>query len=158
MAEELDEEAEAAAKAKKKKKKMIIGLLLVVGLAYQFVLKKPPPPEDEAMAEEVEVVIEEGEIAPMGELVVNLADVDQIHYLRLSVAAVLNAEFTLELIEPQLPKVSDVIIDTVSAKTFAELRETGATVKLKEEISLALQDVFEEGEIVRVIFTTFVMQ
>ena len=156
MAEELDEEAEAAAKAKKKKK-MIIGAILIAGLAYQFVLKKPPPPEDEAMAE-VEIVIEEGEIAPMGELVVNLADVDQIHYLRLSVAAVLNAEFTLEVMEPQLPKVSDVIIDTVSAKTFAELREPGATTTLKKEISEALQDVFEEGEIVRVIFTTFVMQ
>ena len=110
------------------------------------------------MAEEVEIVIEEGEIAPMEELVVNLADTDQVHYLRLGVAAVLNAEFTLEVMEPELPKVSDVVIDVVSTKTFAELRVIGATSSLKEEISLALQEVFEEGEIVRVIFTTFVMQ
>jgi len=151
MADETEEEAEAAAKAKKKK--MMIGVLIIAGLAYQFVLKGSPPPEDEAAVEEVVEIIE-GDIASMEEMVVNLADTDQVRYLRLGVAAVLNAEFALEVVEPQLAKVSDVVIDVVSTKTFDELRETGATTALKEEISIALQDVFEEGEVVRVVFTT----
>lgn len=155
MAEPTDEEAEAAAKAAKKKK--LIGLLVVGALLYQFVLKGSPPPEEEAMAE-VEVVIEEGEIAPLEELVVNLADTDELHYLRVGVAAVLNVEFALADVEPQLAKVSDVVIDTVSTKTFVELRQEGATLALKEEISTAVQEVFPEGEVVRVIFTSFVMQ
>ena len=156
MAEETTDEEAAAAAAKAKKKKMV-GLLVVAGLAYQFVLKGSPPPEELAGAE-AEIVIEEGEIAPLEELVVNLADTDQVHYLRLGVAAVLNAEFALDTIEPQLAKVSDVVIDVVAAKTFVELREAGATTALKAEISEAVQAVFEEDEIVRVIFTTYVMQ
>lgn len=155
--EELTEEEaeEQAALAKKKKKKKIVLLLILFALVYQFKLKGSPPPEDEV---EAEVIIEEGEIAPVGELVVNLADVDTVHYLRLGVAAVLNAEFTMEEIQPQLPKVSDVVIDVVQRKTFEDLRKPGATKDLKDEISEALQEVFEEGEVVRVIFTTFVMQ
>lgn len=158
MAEETtDEEAEAAAKAAKKKK--MIGLVVVAGLLYQFVLKGSPPPEEEALAEEeVEVVLEEGEIAPLDELVVNLADQDELHYLRVGVAAVLSIDFPLADVETQLPKVNDVVIDVVSRKTFTELRQVGATTDLKAEISAAVAEAFPEGEVVRVIFTTFVMQ
>ena len=39
-----------------------------------------------------------------------------------------------------------------------ELRIVGATTALKEEISVAVAEVFPDGEVVRVIFTTFVMQ
>jgi flagellar FliL protein len=157
--EETDEEAAAAAASAKKKK--MIGLVVVAGLLYQFVLKGSPPPEEEqaaAGAAAAELVIEEGEIAPLEELVVNLADQDQLHYLRLGVAAVLSVDFVLADIEPQLVKVNDVVIDVVSRKTFADLRVAGATTALKEEISLAVQEVFPDGEVVRVIFTTFVMQ
>ena len=54
--------------------------------------------------------------------------------------------------------MNDVVIDTVSTKTFDELRKEGATTALKDEISVAAQEVFPDGEVVRVIFTTFVMQ
>ena len=155
-APESEEEAEAAAKAKKKK--MIVIGLVGAGLLYQFVLKGSPPPEEDLAVAEAEVVLEEGDVAPIEELVVNLADPDELHYLRVGVAAVLNAEATLEVVEPQLPKVSDVVIDVLSTKTFEELRQPGATTRLKDEISLAVREVFEEDEVVRVIFTTFVMQ
>lgn len=158
--EENDEEAAAAAAAAKKKK--MIGLVVVAGLLYQFVLKGSPPPEEEeaaaAEAAAAEVLVEEGEVFPLEELVVNLADQDELHYLRLGVAAVLNVEFALADIEPQLIKVNDVVIDVVSRKTFTELRRVGATSELKNEISTAVQDAFPEGEVVRVIFTTYVMQ
>lgn len=155
MADATEEELEAKAKAKKKK--LMIGGLVIAGLAYQFVLKgSPPPEEDDAAA--VEVVIEEGEIAPLEEMVVNLADADEIHYLRLGVGAALSADFALADIETELPKVNDVVIDVVSTKTFTELRKPNATTSLKEEISAAVLEVFPDGEVVRVIFTTFVMQ
>lgn len=158
MAEEADEEAAAAA-AKAKKKKMIGGLL-IAGLAYQFVLKGSPPPEDPAAAEAAaaEALLEEGVVAPIPELVVNLADTDSVHYLRVGVGAVLQADVDPAAFETELPKVSDVVIEVASTKTFAELREPGATSKLKDEISAAVHETFEDGEVVRVIFTTFVMQ
>lgn len=153
-----DEEVKAAAKAAKKKK--IIGIVVVAGLLCNFVLKGSPPPTEEELAalEAAELVIEEGEIAPLEELVVNLADQDALHYLRLGVAAVLSIDFVLADMEPQLVKVNDVVIDVVSLKTFGELREPGATIALKEEISVAVQEAFPDGEVVRVISTTFVMQ
>ena len=138
---------------------MIIGLVVGGGLLYNFVLKGSPPPEEETVAgAAVEVVVEEGEIAPIEELVVNLADQDELHYLRVGVGAVLSLETVLADIEPQLPKVSDIVIDVVSQKTFTELRIPGSTTALKEEISVAVAEAFPEGEIVRVIFTTYVMQ
>ena len=159
MAEETTDEEAAEAAAKAKKKKMIIGLVVGGGLLYNFVLKGSPPPEEETVAgAAVEVVVEEGEIAPIEELVVNLADQDELHYLRVGVGAVLSLETVLADIEPQLPKVSDIVIDVVSQKTFTELRIPGSTTALKEEISVAVAEAFPEGEIVRVIFTTYVMQ
>lgn len=160
MAEETTDEEAAEAAAKAKKKKMIIGLVVGGGLLYNFVLKGAPPPEEETVAgaAAVEVVVEEGEIAPIEELVVNLADQDELHYLRVGVGAVLSLETVLADIEPQLPKVSDIVIDVVSQKTFTELRIPGSTTALKEEISAAVAEAFPEGEIVRVIFTTYVMQ
>lgn len=160
MAEETTDEEAAEAAAKAKKKKMIIGLVVGGGLLYNFVLKGSPPPEEETVAgaAAVEVVVEEGEIAPVEELVVNLADQDELHYLRVGVGAVLSLETALADIEPQLPKVSDIVIDVVSQKTFTELRIPGSTTALKEEISAAVAEAFPEGEIVRVIFTTYVMQ
>ena len=50
------------------------------------------------------------------------------------------------------------MIDVVSTKTFAELRAPGATADLKDEISEAARAAFDDERVVRVIFTTFVMQ
>ncbi len=154
MADKTDE-TDAAAQAKKKKM-MLVGGLVVAGLAYQFVLKGSPP--EKAVDPDAEVVVAEGDIAPLEEMVVNLADTDDIHYVRLGVAAVLDAEAAVEDVEPQLPKVNDVVIDVVTSKTFADLRAAGSTTALKKELSAAVQEAFPDGEVVRVILTTFVMQ
>jgi len=148
-----DEEATEGSEKKKGKKKLVIVVLLVGGLVYQFVLKSPPP-EDAAAAE----VVEEGEVAVIEELVVNLADRDTTHYLRVGIGVVLEAGVAVADIEPELAKINDIVIDVVSTKTFAELREVGATSELKDEISLAARAAFNDERVVRLIFTSFVMQ
>lgn len=152
-----DETGDDAAAAAKKKKKMIIGALVIAGLAYQFVLKPKPPVEDSAAAAEQEV-IEEGEVATIEELVVNLADRDEVHYLRVGVGVVLEAGIAVADIEPELAKINDVVIDIVSTKTFDDLRAPGATAGLKDEISEAARAAFDDERVVRIIFTNFVMQ
>lgn len=156
MADETDDEAAEA--AKKKKKKMIIGGLVLAGLAYQFVLKPAPPAEDAADATAAEEVVEEGEVATIEELVVNLADRDEVHYLRVGVGVVLEAGIAVADIEPELAKINDVVIDIVSTKTFDDLRAPGATADLKNELSEAARAAFDDERVVRVIFTNFVMQ
>jgi flagellar basal body-associated protein FliL len=151
-----DEEEESG---KKSKKKLIIVAAVVAGLAYQFVLKGDPPVVPESVdGVPVELALVEGEVAPIPELVVNLADTDVIHYLRLGVAAVLEEGISADSVEDELPKINDVVIDIISGKTFAELRGPGATVALKEELSIAARAAFDDSTVVRVIFTTFVMQ
>lgn len=156
MADEKDDDAAAA--AKKKRTKLIVGGLVVAGLAYQFVLKPSPPAEDSAAADAAAEVVEEGEVATIEEMVVNLADRDEVHYLRVGIGVVLEAGIAVADIEPELAKINDVVIDVVSTKTFAELRAPGATADLKDEISVAARAAFDDERVVRVIFTTFVMQ
>lgn len=152
-----DEAAEDGKKKKKGKKKLLLVLVVVGGLVYQFVLKSSPPPEDAAAAAEEEVV-EEGEVAVIEELVVNLADRDETHYLRVGIGVVLEAGIAVADIEPELAKINDIVIDVVSTKTYAELREPGATSDLKDEISRIARAAFDDERVVRIIFTSFVMQ
>ena len=149
-----DEATEDTGKKKKGKKKLVIVVLLVGGLVYQFVLKKSPPPEDAAAAE----VVEEGEVAVIEELVVNLADREETHYLRVGIGVVLEAGIAVADIEPELAKINDIVIEVVSTKTFADLREPGATSELKDEVSAAARAAFDDERVVRLIFTSFVMQ
>ena len=97
-------------------------------------------------------------MATIEELVVNLADRDQVHYLRVGVGVVLEAGIAVADIEPELAKINDVVIDIVSTKTFDELRAPGATADLKDEISVAARAAFDDERVVRIIFTNFVMQ
>ncbi len=151
-----DDGDEAAGKGKKKK--LVIGAVVIAALAYQFVLKGSPAPQEATDSPPEDIALVEGEVAPIPELVVNLADADEIHYLRLGIAAVLEKGIAASSVEKELPKINDVVIDIVSTKTFTELRAPGATVALKQEISTAARAAFDDSTVVRVIFTTFVMQ
>lgn len=157
---ETDEEAEAAAAAKKKKKRsMIIGLVVVLGAVYKFVLAPAPEEVPEEMAfvdEEPEIV--EGDVVPIPELVLNLADEGELRYVRLGVAVVLEEGTTKDIFEPQLAIVSDVVVDVVSAKTLAELRVPGAKEEIKAELSIKAREAFDDTTVARIIFTSFVMQ
>ncbi len=155
---ETDEEAEAAA-AKKKKRNMIIGLVVVLGAVYKFVLAPAPEevPEEIAFAEE-EQEIEEGVVVPIPELVLNLADEGELRYVRLGIAVVLEVGHTKDTFEPQMPIVSDVVVEVVSAKTLAELRAPGAKETIKAELSIKAREAFDDSTVARIIFTSFVMQ
>ena len=164
MAETDEAAAAAEAAAAKKKKMMVIGGLVAAAAVYRFVLAAPEevPPEALASAEDVVEVIPEGEILPVPEMTLNLAaspDGGELHYARIGIAVVL-----VEGVDPviggtKIPIVQDVMVDTVSAMTFEELREPGSLQALKAEVSQLSREAFGEDEMVaRVIFTSFVIQ
>ena len=158
------DDAAAAAAAKKKKMMMIGGGLLAAAAVYRFVLAPAPEEVPEAMASAEEVVeeIPEGEILPVPEMTLNLApspDGGELHYARIGIAVVLREGVDPVIGGTKIPIVQDVMVDTVSAMTFEELREPGALKELKAEVSQLSRDAFGEDEIVaRVIFTSFVVQ
>jgi flagellar basal body-associated protein FliL len=150
---------DAEEKPKSKKKLMMIGAVLAAGAAYKFVLAPKPAEPAAADGAAMEATpAPEGEVAPIPELVVNLASSEEVHYARVGVGAVLAEGIDVSSMEGQLPKISDIVIEIVSRHTFEDLREPEAVTTLKGEISEAAAEAFPDGEVIRVIFTTFVMQ
>ncbi len=152
------EEEEEGGKGKGKGKMIAVGL---VGLAavYKFVLA--PAPAEEAtdeIDEQAERVIEEGDIFPMEELVVNLTDTDQSRYLRVGLALVLEAGTSPESMETEAPIAIDAAIDYLSAQSFADLREPGSKSEIRDELSARIRAAYGDEKVVRILLTTFVMQ
>ena len=157
--------AEAAAAAKKKKQMMIVGGLVAAVVVYRFVLAPGAEevPEALASAEEVVEEIPEGEIIPVPEMTLNLAasaEVGELHYARIGLAVVLREGVDPVIGGTKVPIVQDVMVDTVSAMTFEELRAPGALQELKAEVSQLSRDAFPEDDLIvaRIIFTSFVIQ
>lgn len=159
MAKKTETDDDDAAAAAAKKKKMMIGGVILAGVAYKFVLAPAPAPEEvEPIDEGVARVIEEGEVVSVPELIINLADQDELRYLRVGVAVVLELGVAPADIEPKLPLINDVVVDVMSAKELDELREPGAKQDAKDELSERVREAFDDELVARVIFTSFVMQ
>ena len=144
--------------AKKGKLPMIIGVGLVAIIGYKFVLAPSAPAESKEATDPAAVEeLAEGAVVSLPELVLNLADVEP-RYLRVGIALILEEGVSMEGVKEELPIASDVAVDVLSAKTFAELREPGAKQMVKEELSEKVREAFHGETVVRVIFTSFVMQ
>ncbi len=155
-----EEEEEEEGKGKGKLKLVVIG---IVGAAavYKFVLAPSPAPVDEdaeAVDEQAERVVEEGDIFPLEEIVVNLADTDENRYLRVGLALVLEAGTAVTVMEAEAPIAIDAAIDYLSAQTFAFLREPGSKSDVRDELSVRIREAYNDEKVARVLLTTFVMQ
>ncbi len=155
-----EEEEEEEGKGKGKLKLVVIG---IVGAAavYKFVLAPSPAPVDEdaeAVDEQAERVVEEGDIFPLEEIVVNLADTDENRYLRVGLALVLEEGTAVTVMEAEAPIAIDAAIDYLSAQTFAFLREPGSKSDVRDELSAKIREAYNDEKVARVLLTTFVMQ
>lgn len=149
---------------KGKNKKMIIVGVVLAAAGYKFMLAPKPAPKEEVAAngEAVAQKIEEGAVVALPDLTLNLAD-SQTRYLRVGIALILEkgaggGGHGGGGIEEQLPIASDVAVDVLSAKTFAELNAPGAKQAVKAELSEKVREAFHGETVARVIFTSFVMQ
>ena len=96
------------------------------------------------------------------EFVVNLADKDDLHYLK--VKMVLEVEdqgkggHSEGSVNPEEAKVRDVIISVLSKRCLGELlSETGKST-LKSDLKSALNSVLEDCKVHDIYFTSFAMQ
>lgn len=152
-AEEEEEEEEGGGGGKLKF--IVIGIV-ALGAVYNFVLK-PAPEETEMLAEPIDVELVEGEIYQMDELVLNLEDPD-VGYLRIGLAIVLEegtlaADFGMESAIAQ-----DVAVSFLSAQDAADLRSATGKTQIKEELSMLMREAYGDEKVVRVLFTSLVMQ
>ncbi len=136
-------------------------VLVIVAAAagYKFFLAPKPAPVAapvEAVAAAAEKV-EEGPVVTIPELVLNLAG-PETHYLRVGAALVLEKGVDAEHFAEELPLASDVLVDVLSEKTPEELKQPGSKAKLKDELSEKVREAYHDEKVVRVLFTSFVMQ
>jgi flagellar FliL protein len=102
-----------------------------------------------------------GQLEHLGDFLVNLADVEESHYLRTTIELEQNygssPEFGNE-IGNRKSQLRDIVISTLSSKTSAELRTPEGKEALKEEIKERINSVLAKGQIARVYFTEFAIQ
>ena len=160
--EENEDEEAAAAAAAKKKKKVMIGAFLASAAVYKFVLSGGGEVPPDALASVDGVVAEEqvaeGDIIPIPEMTLNLADEDELRFARIGLAVVLLEGEDPVVAGTKMPLVQDVVVDVVGEMTFAELRAPGAKEALKEKVSELSREAFDGETVSRVLFTSFVMQ
>ena len=138
---------------------MMIGAGVVAAVVvYKFVLSPAPAPEEEPVDEMAERVLEEGEIFPLEEIVVNLTDTDENRYLRVGMALVLEKGTSPDAMETESAIAIDAAIDYLSAQSFADLREPGSKTTVRDDLSERIRAAYDDAKVVRVLLTTFVMQ
>jgi flagellar protein FliL len=99
-----------------------------------------------------------GTMWPIDPFIVNLADNQGERYLKV----VMQLEVSDPLVSAQLeqlkPKLRDNVMDLLTAKSYAELMDSGGKQRLRDEIVLRLNSFLTKGRIVKVYFTEFVIQ
>lgn len=102
-----------------------------------------------------------GQLEHLGDFLVNLADVEESHYLRTVIDLEQNygssPEFGNE-IGNRKAQLRDIVISTLSSKTSADLRTPEGKEALKEELKERINSVLAKGQIARVYFTEFAIQ
>ncbi len=156
MAKKGDDADEEEGGGKQKMMMMVGGGVLALGGVYNFVLKPAPEEAPDAMAM-VEIEPVEGEILELPEMVINLSD-DEVSYLRVGVALVLEEGIIAADFEAESAIAKDVILDDLSSRTASELKDSDAKQLVKEELSMRVREEYGDEKVVRVLFTALVMQ
>ena len=135
-------------------------VIIAVAAGYKFFLAPKPAATNASASGAVaaaEVKVEEGPIVTVPELVLNLAGPEQ-HYLRVGAALVLEKGVDAKAFTEEIPLASDVLVDVLSAKTPDDLNQPGVKTELKAELSEKVREAYDGKKVVRVVFTSFVMQ
>ncbi|MEM9131553.1 MAG: flagellar basal body-associated FliL family protein [Actinomycetota bacterium] len=163
MADENEGEEEEEGGGGKKKIIMIVGALAAAGGVYNFVLKAPPPTEEElaeaeAMAAAAEPV--EGEIVQMEEMILNI-EADETGnggFLRIGLALVLEEGVLVADFEMQQAIALDVSVQYLSSINAETLRTAEGRQAAKDELAVLIREAYGDEMVVRVLFTSLVMQ
>lgn len=103
---------------------------------------------------------EMGQIYPIPTLNVNLADPTGITYLAITLALEFdpkNADLYAE-VEAKMPRITDMIITTLSSKAYEEISTSQGKVNLKNEFLRRINAMLAKGRLYNVYITGFTVQ
>lgn len=143
---------------------VVVLILLGVGGWFGYKMFLAPPAEDaaktEASADGAKAPAEavEGQLVPLPEFLVNLADPLGRRYLKLGLEVeVRDAEASAALTKDQA-KIKDTLLMLLSSKTYDQLSTMEDKMALKQEIVDRLNQIVGKGAILRVYITDMVIQ
>ena len=94
----------------------------------------------------------------LGEMVVNLADVDTLRYSKMTVALGFEEKVSEEKLKEMSPVLRDLVIGVITQKKFDELHRPGGIAKAKEEIQAATEENLHDVTVSQVYFEGLAMQ
>jgi len=111
-----------------------------------------------AVSKRVADLLNVGPMYPLDQFIVNLLRDNGSRFLKVKIDLELdNQEMTAE-VDKKVPIIRDVIIKTLSSKTFEEISTLKGKEKLKDELVENLNAFMTAGKIRNVFFTEFVVQ
>ena len=103
-------------------------------------------------------MVEMGPTYKLENLLLNLADLDERRYLRVTIELELYNEELVPEVEKRLPKIRDALILLLSSKTAAELQTPEGQVMLRQQIAKRLSSILGQGTVKDVYLTQFLIQ
>ena len=99
-----------------------------------------------------------GPIYPLDQFIVNLLSEGGTKFLKTKMDIELSSpELTAEL-DKKKPLIRDIVIRTLSSKTFQEVSTNRGKEKLKDELVDKINAVLADGHVKNIFFTEFVVQ
>jgi len=99
-----------------------------------------------------------GHLYNLESMIVNLADTESPRYLKIKIDLESDASKPEEEFNKRLPQLKDAILTLLTSKTYSDISEPDGKLKLKEEIALKANELFEKFKVKKVYFTEFVVQ
>ncbi|GKS59206.1 hypothetical protein YTPLAS18_27330 [Nitrospira sp.] len=99
-----------------------------------------------------------GPIFDLDPFVVNLADPDDVHYLKVNVKLELDRPETVETLTARMPQVRDAVLILLSSKDSASIRTAQGKLQLREDLILKTNSLLPKGGVRGAYFTEFIVQ
>ena len=141
---------------------IVMGILLLGGgggAAWYFMGgtdEKPNAHEEHAKAEGTHE--EPGPIMELEPFLLNLADRDELRFLKVSIKLELDRPEEKTDFQNKIPAIRDALLVLLSSKESQILRTVNGKRRVREEIMTRVNGVMSKGKIANVFFTDFIIQ
>lgn len=150
-----DPDLEDGGTSRKSRLIVILVALLLLGGAGYAAMTMFGGGDDEPEVVETEPV--DGEIVPVGDMTTGLAG-DDPRYVRVSMSLVLSEETSSGDVEGRIPLLRDRALDVLMSTDSAALQTADGADTLRADLTAAAQQVYDDGEVLRVVLTDLLVQ
>lgn len=99
-----------------------------------------------------------GPMYPMDPFIVNLLSESGARFLKATINLELSDQTLSAEIDKKKPLIRDIIIRTLSSKTYEDVSTTKGKERLKDELVTKINEILRDGFVKNVYFTDFIVQ